>query len=488
MAETPRRRRDGALGVVGAVTIGAVTATFIAPAALADDPQFPSWNEVQRAKADRSATEAESAKITSLIGGLQDKADAAGRTASIAAEAFHRAKLAEDAARARHVSLATRADAAAATARTSRMRAGLLAASVARGGGSDLQLMLDSGGASDFLHRLATVTQLSAQAQTITRQALTDENEATSLGAQADAAAVVLGARATTAQAALDAAQHAVAEATTAVAAEQQHADRLVAQLAELRGTSTRLAAQYAAGVRAEQTENEQSGGASGPPSPSTVAPSTPAPGRSAPSSGGASDPPSPSAVAPSTPVPGGSAPRSLASASASASAPVPVAPAPAPSRPSGASTTSPAPVEPQPVSSAPAGEPNSAQAASAVAFARDQLGDPYRFAGAGPSGWDCSGLTMQAYASVGIGIGGHSATAQYALARTQGKLAPYSQVRVGDLIFYSDGGGDMYHVAIYSGAGLMIEAPYPGVPVREVPVRSADRVSQVARPTASAS
>ena len=132
--------------------------------------------------------------------------------------------------------------------------------------------------------------------------------------------------------------------------------------------------------------------------------------------------------------------------------------------------------------------EPNSAQAASAVAFARDQIGDPYRFAGAGPDSWDCSGLTMQAYASVGIGIGGHSATAQYDLARSQGNLVPYAQVRVGDLIFYTDGGGDMYHVAVYSGGGMMIEAPYPGVPVREVPVRAGDRVSKVARPTATAS
>ena len=64
----------------------------------------------------------------------------------------------------------------------------------------------------------------------------------------------------------------------------------------------------------------------------------------------------------------------------------------------------------------------------------------------------------------------------------------PYAQVRVGDLIFYTDGGGDMYHVAIYSGGGMMIEAPYPGVPVREVPVRAGDRVAQVARPTATAS
>ena len=74
-------------------------------------------------------------RITALLGDLQDKADAAGRTAAIAAERFHRAKLAEDTARDRHRSLAAQADAAASTARTSRMRAGLLAASVARGGG-----------------------------------------------------------------------------------------------------------------------------------------------------------------------------------------------------------------------------------------------------------------------------------------------------------------------------------------------------------------
>jgi peptidoglycan DL-endopeptidase CwlO len=119
------------------------------------------------------------------------------------------------------------------------------------------------------------------------------------------------------------------------------------------------------------------------------------------------------------------------------------------------------------------------------VAFARDQIGDMYQFAGAGPNTWDCSGLTWKAYLSVGIDVGGHSATAQYDLASAQGQLVPYSQARPGDLVFYTDGGGDMYHVAIYSGGGDMIEAPYDGVPVREVPVRDTDRMPVVARPTA---
>jgi cell wall-associated NlpC family hydrolase len=127
----------------------------------------------------------------------------------------------------------------------------------------------------------------------------------------------------------------------------------------------------------------------------------------------------------------------------------------------------------------------NASQAARAVAFARAHIGDPYVFAGAGPHSWDCSGLTMAAYASVGMDIGIHSATAQYNYAAIQGRLVSYANRRPGDLIFYTDGGGVMYHVAIYSGDGMMIEAPHAGVDVREVPVRTNQLVGQVARPAA---
>jgi cell wall-associated NlpC family hydrolase len=128
---------------------------------------------------------------------------------------------------------------------------------------------------------------------------------------------------------------------------------------------------------------------------------------------------------------------------------------------------------------------PNASKAARAVAFARAQIGDPYVFAAAGPSSWDCSGLTLGAYSSVGVAIGIHSATAQYDYARSHGRLVSYGQRRAGDLLFYTDGGGDMYHVAIYSGHGMMIEAPYEGVDVREVPVRTSQLAGAVARPTA---
>src|SRR3954467_8221927 len=43
-----------------------------------------------------------------------------------------------------------------------------------------------------------------------------------------------------------------------------------------------------------------------------------------------------------------------------------------------------------------------------ALAYAKRQLGDPYRFGAAGPNAFDCSGLTMKAYSKAGRHIGGH--------------------------------------------------------------------------------
>ena len=124
---------------------------------------------------------------------------------------------------------------------------------------------------------------------------------------------------------------------------------------------------------------------------------------------------------------------------------------------------------------------PSDASVAQKVlAFARAQIGEPYVFGAAGPGSWDCSGLTMAAFASVGKDIGGHGVNVQYQLARSKGLLVPYSAAQPGDLLFY--GSGDYYHVAIYSGGGNMVEAPMPGKDVREVPVRTADLAPVVAR------
>ena len=116
-------------------------------------------------------------------------------------------------------------------------------------------------------------------------------------------------------------------------------------------------------------------------------------------------------------------------------------------------------------VPSAPA-PPLAAGAAGAVQAAESQIGVPYVWGGASPSGFDCSGLVEWSYAQVGIGLphysgGQYDATTHIALA----DIAP------GDLLFYGPGGSE--HVAMYVGGGSMIEAPYTGAVVHITGVRT---------------
>ncbi|MFZ5870455.1 MAG: NlpC/P60 family protein [Actinomycetota bacterium] len=62
----------------------------------------------------------------------------------------------------------------------------------------------------------------------------------------------------------------------------------------------------------------------------------------------------------------------------------------------------------------------------------------------------------------------------------------PYSQLRPGDLIFYATDTSDpstIWHVAIYAGDGMMIEAARAGVPVRKAPVRWSNAMPSAGRP-----
>jgi peptidoglycan DL-endopeptidase CwlO len=105
------------------------------------------------------------------------------------------------------------------------------------------------------------------------------------------------------------------------------------------------------------------------------------------------------------------------------------------------------------------------AGAQAAVNFALAQVGKPYVFAAAGPSTFDCSGLTMAAWAQSGVKLP-HNAAAQY----TFGTHVAETDLQPGDLIF-------MYHpidhVTIYIGYGLMVSAPEPGDHVKIVTVAS---------------
>ncbi len=115
-------------------------------------------------------------------------------------------------------------------------------------------------------------------------------------------------------------------------------------------------------------------------------------------------------------------------------------------------------------VSAAP-GQVGTGDVATVLAFARQQLGKPYRLGGRGPDTWDCSGLVLVAFGKVGFNLP-HNATTQM---RYGTPIASKSQLLPGDLLFPSGPGTVLGgHVQIYTGNGQQIEAPRPGVPVVE--------------------
>jgi murein DD-endopeptidase len=95
-----------------------------------------------------------------------------------------------------------------------------------------------------------------------------------------------------------------------------------------------------------------------------------------------------------------------------------------------------------------------------AAAIAVKEVGVPYRWGGASPAGFDCSGLVYWAYGRLGIRLP-HSSYALY----DQGRRVTRSRMRAGDLLFFSGLG----HVGIYIGRGRMVHAPHSGSRVQVV-------------------
>ena len=91
--------------------------------------------------------------------------------------------------------------------------------------------------------------------------------------------------------------------------------------------------------------------------------------------------------------------------------------------------------------------------------------------------GFDCSGLMMYAFAAVGVSLP-HYAGYQY----LAGKQVPLAQIQPGDMVFYGLSG--IHHVALYIGAGKMIEALESGSYVTVSPLRLGDIMPNAVRLT----
>ncbi len=140
---------------------------------------------------------------------------------------------------------------------------------------------------------------------------------------------------------------------------------------------------------------------------------------------------------------------------------PAPQQPAPEQPEPEQPAPEQPEPEQPEPEQPQPPA-PNGG-AGAAIAFARAQLGEPYRWGAAGPDSWDCSGLTMGAWAAGGTSLP-HYSVAQY----DQSTPISASSLQAGDLVFWgsSSSPSSIYHVALYIGGGQIIHAPRTGRPV----------------------
>lgn len=94
--------------------------------------------------------------------------------------------------------------------------------------------------------------------------------------------------------------------------------------------------------------------------------------------------------------------------------------------------------------------------------YAMAQVGDAYVWGATGPDAFDCSGLTMMAFAQAGISLP-HSSRMQSGM----GVPVSRSELQPGDLVF---GYSPVSHVGIYIGNGLMVHAANPGAGVRVDP------------------
>ncbi|MBO3746409.1 C40 family peptidase [Streptosporangiaceae bacterium NEAU-GS5] len=117
-------------------------------------------------------------------------------------------------------------------------------------------------------------------------------------------------------------------------------------------------------------------------------------------------------------------------------------------------------------------------------------MGTPYTWGGGtatGPSrgigrgairvGFDCSGLTLAAWAKAGVRLGHYTGTQI-----SQGRRIPLSDLKPGDLMFFGGAWHHPSHVGIYAGHGMMIHAPHTGDVVRKIPVLTSAHYMRIYR------
>lgn len=251
------------VAVLAVLAVGA-----IASPAYADS--YPSWQDVQNAKANEAAASAQVTRINNLIAQLtaevaQTQAEAAKR-----GEELQVAEAKLDDATIRAANIQKQADDSKAKAEAATTQAGKLAAQLYRTGGSDLtaNLFLSGNGASktspeQMLADLGSMTKLVERSSGIYKQAKASQNSAKALSEQAAVAQVEREKLRVAADAALKAAVAAAQAAADKLAEQQKQIVVMQAQLAALKDKTAKTVAGYQAGV-AEAARRAAASGSGG--------------------------------------------------------------------------------------------------------------------------------------------------------------------------------------------------------------------------------
>ena len=436
------------------VVVGAIGGIAL-PAAAAKKPVIPSQSQVDKANAATQAKAAQIGQTEAQLAAANASLDKLNNQVEVVVEAYDGAMAKVDAAQQQLATAQSNLAAANKARDDAQIQMNQFAAASYRGaGGLDrLSALMTSDSPGAFLTRAATLSALARHEQSVISLMTSTQDAQASAQDAANAALADQQVQLQAAAKAKDAAIAAVNAQAGQIAAINANQLDLNAQLAVLRGTAKDLATARAAGLKRQAEEAAAAAAAA------KAAAARAAAARAAAAAAALAAQKRAAALAQQQAA--AAAARQGSSSGGSSG--------------SGGSSSSGYTNNGGGIVS-PGGKSIStpAQRQGAIAFAESQIGVWYRWAGAGEvgptvtstgvqkvPGYDCSGLTMQAFAAVGISLA-HYTGAQW----DEGLHVSQAQLQPGDLVFFATNTNDpstIHHVGIYIGNGQMVDAPATG-------------------------
>jgi cell wall-associated NlpC family hydrolase len=445
-------RRAGLALTTLAIVVGAIGSTAL-PAAAAKKPVIPSQSQVDKANAAAQAKASQIGQTEAQLAAANASLDKLNNQVEAVVEAYDGAMAKVDAAQQQLATAQSNLAAANKARDDAQIQMNQFAAASYRGaGGLDrLSALMTSDSPDAFLTRASTLSALARHEQSVISLMTSSQDAQASAQDAANAALADQQVQLQAAAKAKDAAIAAVNAQAGQIAAINANQLNLNAQLAVLRGTAKDLATARADGLKRQAEEAAAAAAAA------KAAAARAAAARAAAAAAALAAQKRAAALAQQQAA-AAAARQSSGGGSSDAG-----------STSSGYTNNGGGIVPPggQSIST-------SAQRQGAIAFAESQIGVWYRWAGAGEvgptvtstgvqkvPGYDCSGLTMQAFAAVGISLA-HYTGAQW----DEGLHVSQAQLQPGDLVFFATNTNDpstIHHVGIYIGNGQMVDAPATG-------------------------